>query len=157
AAHWIAADAADQPPVAIGHRDDLRAVGPDHHGAAVVAGPLHPDVARAIAEAGHLIMPPELLAAPVANDDASRPPDDGAAILLHFAAIVAQCIEALRALWRGALRQRLDRNRRRRRQWCSHLWRRSPRKVGRSLCALLARTGCRRWWRCRLRRRGRWS
>src|ERR1035437_2252014 len=59
AAALIAADTAQQPSVAIVDRDDLRAIGTDHHGAHVVARADHADIASADAESIDVAVPDE--------------------------------------------------------------------------------------------------
>ena len=59
AAPLVAADPAQQLAVAADHGDDLRAVGPDHHGAGFAADLLCLDVTRAVTEAILLVVPDE--------------------------------------------------------------------------------------------------
>jgi hypothetical protein len=71
AASAVPANPAQQLAVAAVDGDDLAAVGANHDGAGFVADPLGPDIARAVAEAVHLVMPNERLAAGIDHDDAA--------------------------------------------------------------------------------------
>ena len=110
----IAADAANEPAVAIGDRNDLRAVGTDDDGAGLGALLAHLHVARAVTEAVDLVVTHVRLPARIANDHAIRLAKDGAPAFLRLATLGAEAVELARP---RALRDRRDRCCGRRRGW----------------------------------------